>query len=565
MLYGNIYDYYYYENRLMLLDEVIEELSNYNIIKSFYTENSYNSAYKNLISSSDNNSSEECDLAGYQPVEGLMNVNILRDKILNFENEDGKRKVVYIKNPLVFFSDTARSGNNDEYIPGQSIHYFNEFSRKLEDDNILIIMVADKLKNIPRAIYEDNPDAAVLHISYPESEIREVFIKEHIDRNMIFENYFDIVNDYVHLTADRTLKEIQKIFLKGIPQGLDPEKPKEFVDYYDFGEVDSPWTKLKLEEIKNLDKRLSERVLGQDHAIDFVKKVMVRAKLGLTTVHQSGNSTRPIGIFFFVGPTGVGKTELAKAMADAIFRSEKEFKRFDMSEYKEESLNKLIGASPGYIGYEEGGQLTNWVDEHPFSVILFDEIEKANGKIWDTFLQILEDGRLTSSRGKTVHFNEAVVIFTSNLGQKEASNYLSQSGNNYNEEELHRIYQKSVKDYFKDTLGRSEILNRIGNNIVPFNHINNEEIYRRIARLKIETIVSNIAETLDCHIQYGIDIIDFIIDTIISSREKFGGRAVVNNLETYFINEFGLFYIDRQPDSCEAYIDVKRPERISFR
>ena len=178
-------------------------------------------------------------------------------------------------------------------------------------------------------------------------------------------------------------------------------------------------------------------------------------------------------ILFFVGPTGVGKTELSKALAKFLFGDEQACIRFDMSEYAQENSDqKLIGAPPGYVGYEEGGQLTNAVREKPFSIILFDEIEKAakpNPRILDIFLQILEDGRLTDSKGETVYFSESVIIFTSNLGASEVSS----SGSN---EEVAEEFIKIVKNYFDNEIKRPEILGRIGyNNIVPFNFIKDKE------------------------------------------------------------------------------------------
>ena len=556
LLYGNVYDHYYYENNLLGLDEVMEEIGEVNILEDYYTENKM-SEIANLLKG---NQSVNHTTTGYRDEHGVLNVDCVREELTN-NTQLGQKNVIYIKNAGLFFSDYD---SNSEVENIHSVHYFNEFLRKSRSENILIVLVSEKLQYFPPAIYKDNPEAAVIQIEYPESEIREEFIKEYLSYDDV-NDYYGTLNDFAKMTSSRTLKEVEKIFIKGQEQGLDYSKPEEFISYYDFGEEESPWTKLNIEDVRNMDQTLKDRVLGQDHAVEFVKKILVRAKLGLTTVHQSNYSTRPIGLFFFVGPTGVGKTELAKALTDAVFKSESEFKRFDMSEYKEESsLNKLIGSSPGYVGYEEGGQLTNWVREHPFSVILFDEIEKADPKIWDTFLQILEDGRLTDNKGKTVHFNESIIIFTSNIGNKRVNSHL-EANPEVEQEVLQEMYLDAVRNYFKNDLGRVEILNRIGNNIIAFNHIENREIYQKITKAKLDVIVDNIEQELDCSLVYDDDVIDFIIDRIKAKDDKFGARAVINFLETYFVNEFGVFYIQRQPQKTRAVVTKEPEAKITFK
>ena len=545
LLYGNIYDHFYYEGELITsIDEIINENKNLNVIKSFFTEKDMEKISNAIIE-------EKLDevYSGYNRSDALLEVNQLIEKA---KVEMEGKKIIYIKNTHLFFNDF--NFNSDCQI-SHSIHYFNEFLQNTEED-ICVVMISDKLNYFPKAIYMNNSEASVIHIEKPEEDIRKEFIKEYLPETIV--NYNKTLMKFSQSTHGRTLKEIEMIFIKGEDLSLDYNDPVKFISYYDFEEKESPWTKLDLKELKEIDKKLKERVLGQDHAVMFIKKILVRAKLNLNSVHQEEESNKPIGIFFFVGPTGVGKTELAKAMTDAIFGNEREFKRFDMSEYKEEvSLNKFIGASPGYVGYEEGGQLTNWVSEHPFSVILFDEIEKANPKIWDNFLQILEDGRLTDNKGKTVYFKESILIFTSNIGNKKVNKNISEM-ENINNEKTRELYFSEVKNYFTDELGRVEILNRIGNNIIPFNHIDSEEIYTKIISSKLNIIIKNIEKNLGCTIEIGKEIIGFIIKRIKDNKEKFGGRAVVNFLESYFINEFGIFYIEKEVKKCKAVVNGKK-------
>jgi ATP-dependent Clp protease ATP-binding subunit ClpB len=202
---------------------------------------------------------------------------------------------------------------------------------------------------------------------------------------------------------------------------------KEEVDDEDIAEVISRWTGIPVsrmlegerQKLVNMEARLGQRVIGQKQAIEAVSNAVRRARSGL----QDPN--RPIGSFIFMGPTGVGKTELAKALAEFIFDSEQAMVRIDMSEFMEKhSVSRLIGAPPGYVGYDEGGYLTEAVRRRPYSVVLFDEIEKAHPEVFNVLLQILDDGRMTDGHGKTVDFTNTIIIMTSNVG----SQYIQELG-----------------------------------------------------------------------------------------------------------------------------------------
>src|SRR5690606_13759088 len=191
---------------------------------------------------------------------------------------------------------------------------------------------------------------------------------------------------------------------------------KRLSEMYKYGVTTNEWDKIQSSRLENAEEFICGRIKGQKAAVARVLDIIKRAKIGLSA-GDSSKSNRPRGVLFFAGSTGVGKTEMAKALAALLFGQEERLLRFDMSEYAApQSDQRLLGAPPGYVGYEEGGQLTNAVKKNPFSILLFDEIEKAHGSIFDKFLQILDDGRLTDGKGETIYFSECIIIFTSNLG-----------------------------------------------------------------------------------------------------------------------------------------------------
>jgi ATP-dependent Clp protease ATP-binding subunit ClpB len=235
---------------------------------------------------------------------------------------------------------------------------------------------------------------------------------------------------------------------------------KEEVDEEDIADIISKWTGIPVarmlegeaQKLLHIEENLHHRVIGQDEAIAAVASAIRRARAGL----QDPN--RPLGSFIFMGPTGVGKTELAKALAEFLFDDEQAMVRLDMSEFMEKhSVAKLIGAPPGYVGYEEGGYLTEAVRRRPYSVILFDEIEKAHPEVFNLLLQVLDDGRLTDSHGRTVDFRNTVVIMTSNIG----SAHIQELSGWENEEEMKRRVMEALRSHF-----RPEFLNRIDDTII---------------------------------------------------------------------------------------------------
>ena len=240
----------------------------------------------------------------------------------------------------------------------------------------------------------------------------------------------------------------------------------------------------EIQKLVHMEERLKERIIGQDEAVEFVSNAIRRNRAGLS------DPDRPIGSFLFLGPTGVGKTELARALAEFMFDDERAMVRIDMSEYMEKhSVARMIGAPPGYIGYEEGGQLTEHLRRKPYSVVLFDEIEKAHPDVFHALLQILEDGRLTDGQGRTVSFKNAVIVMTSNVGSstmKETHIGFSVHSRGANNEEA----RKSILDALRSTF-RPEFLNRI-DDIIVFNTLSREHL-ERIIQIQLKRVVGLLA------------------------------------------------------------------------
>jgi ATP-dependent Clp protease ATP-binding subunit ClpA len=258
----------------------------------------------------------------------------------------------------------------------------------------------------------------------------------------------------------------------------------------------------------------------------------------VTGAQARTGGNRPRGVLFFAGPTGVGKTELAKALTQLIFGDERAYIRFDMSEFAEEHTGaRLLGAPPGYIGYDAGGELTNAVREKPFSVVLFDEIEKAHPRILDKFLQILDDGRLTDGRGETAYFSEAILVFTSNLGitvEDEHGRRVQQVSADDPHEVVETRVRTAIQDYFKFRLSRPEILNRIGDNIIVFGFIT-PAVGAQIFDGMLRNVVNRVRAEHKIDLVLAAGVLDQLREVCIADLSN-GGRGIGNQLESAFVN-----------------------------
>lgn len=304
----------------------------------------------------------------------------------------------------------------------------------------------------------------------------------------------------------------------------------------DIAKIVSEWTgipvvqltKEESERLLNMENVLHERVIGQSEAVTAIAKAIRRGRVGLK------DPKRPVGSFIFLGPTGVGKTELCKALAEAMFGDENAMLRLDMSEYMEKhTVSKLIGSPPGYVGFEEGGQLTEKVRRKPYSVVLFDEIEKAHPDVFNMFLQILEDGRLTDSQGRTVDFKNTIIIMTSNVGARLITEKQSSLGFNSENENAEESEKKDIKELVTGELRkvfRPEFLNRV-DDIIVFNKLNKDEI-KQIAVKMLKTL-ENRLDKMNIKISFTDNAISEIADK--GFDENYGARplrrAIQNEIE----------------------------------
>ena len=385
------------------------------------------------------------------------------------------------------------------------------------------------------------PDKAIDLIDEACSKIR---ITNHNDNDILkqYENKLaEYNNQKEQLLIEDKLDEIKELKEKEALVKYEYEKEKNKLTEYkktnnnkvgaeDIANVVSLWTKIPVskltedenEKLKNLEKILHEKVIGQDEAIEKVSKALRRNRLGIK------DPNKPIGTFLFLGPTGVGKTELSKAIADTMFGTKNSLIRVDMSEFMEKfTVSKLIGSPPGYVGYEEGGQLTDKIRTNPYSVVLFDEIEKANEDIFNVLLQVLDEGHMTDGQGRKVSFKNSIIIMTSNVGANRIidNNSLGFETEKKTEEVEHEEMKNNVMDEVKK-LFKPEFINRI-DDIIVFHKLTKEEI-SEIMDLQLYDISKRIKDNLNITIHLTDKAKDYILDK--GYKDEFGARELKRTL-----------------------------------
>ncbi len=426
-----------------------------------------------------------------------------------------------------------------------------------------VLWLVNRVQDLPSWLSLDSTRVATLSIGLPDYETREESARhlggifpgyEHADE----EARTRFARTFAQLTDGLPLVALADVAQLADRQGIGYRDVDDAVQCYKVGASENPWKKNYLRErIAGALPFIEERVRGQRPAVTKTIDILMRSVMGLTGAQARSTGNRPRGVLFFAGPTGVGKTELAKTLTQLIFGDDRAYIRFDMSEFAEEHTGaRLLGAPPGYIGYDAGGELTNAVREKPFSVVLFDEVEKAHPRILDKFLQILEDGRLTDGRGETAYFSEAILVFTSNLGIF-VENEHGQRVQNVQTGDPHEVVEARVRgaiqDYFKFHLSRPEILNRIGDNIVVFGFIT-PEIGAQIFDGMLRNVVNRVRDEHKVELRIDPAVRERLRELCIRDLSN-GGRGVGNQLESLFVNPLARAMF-RFPLEGRATVDV---------
>ena len=396
---------------------------------------------------------------------------------------------------------------NDRFLPDKAIDLIDEACSKIKLKSVTMPEKVTKLEKEIQKVNKDKEEAIIAQSFEDAAKFRD---KEK--------------------ELKKKLEEEKNKWKKS------EQKNEALVTSEDICDVISSWTKIPVskltkkesEKLKELDTKLKERVIGQDEAVEALARAIKRARVGLK------DEKRPIGSFIFLGPTGVGKTELTKALAENLFGDENSMIRFDMSEFMEpHSVSKLIGSPPGYVGYDDGGQLTEQVRRKPYSIILFDEIEKAHPDVFNILLQILEDGRLTDSNGRTVSFKNTVIIMTSNIGARSITE--NKTIGFMSKTDATKDYEKT-KNEVMDELKRAfrpEFLNRL-DDIIVFKKLSEESV-EKITRLMLKDF-EKLVENKNIKISIDESLVKFIaktgFDTVYGARPL--RRAIQSNVEDKF-------------------------------
>lgn len=432
-----------------------------------------------------------------------------------------------------------------------------------------VIWIVEKEGDLPDWFVVDNPRLRHIPVPRPDNLARRALapalLKPLVGAGQASpETLKKAEDDYVDGTEGMLLLDVSAISVLARVEGVPVEKIADAVRRYKVGVTQDPWLQIDRNKIKNAEFFIRQRVKGQSEAVVHMLDIVKRAVTGVGGGRRGG---RPRGVAFLAGPTGVGKTELAKTITSLLFGDESAYIRFDMSEFSAEHADqRLIGAPPGYVGYDAGGELTNAIREKPFSVVLFDEIEKAHPKVLDKFLQILDDGVLTSGRGDRVYFSEALIIFTSNLGIYKLTESGERILNVSPTEPYGAVKQKvesEIERHFKFVLNRPEILNRMGENIIVFDFIRDDIAIQIFDQMVANTLLDLKAQELSVSMS----------ESAMSSLRSLcmadlsnGGRGIRNQVEANLLNPLArvLFDADAQPGSAYV-VTALRPGELTLK
>lgn len=396
-------------------------------------------------------------------------------------------------------------------------------------DDSKVFFIFDNASDIPRALNESSGLAKTIIVSKPDNSQRKQFI------SLVFPELPDeAVENLSDIAADIPLRKLQDIFQVACDEVGNPGKNElvKYIKQYIYGYTDSPWEGLSKVKVSSLEDALNDQIKGQERA---TKRISDKVKVAWSGVGSALDGEKaPKGVAVLCGPTGVGKTELAKQLTGFVMGDPNLLIRIDANEYHEEhTAQRLVGSPPGYVGCEQGGQLTNAVNERPFSVILIDEIEKAHPAFWDYFMNILQDGRLTDGRGNLCLFNNTFLLFTTNLGAKEASDNP--------DEDTDSIIYEAIEKYFSD-INRREIFGRLKKHIVPFNFIT-DEVACQIVEKQMKSFQNNYFASKHVKVNFA-DTVILAVKNIAGHASEYGGRDIKNTVNECLENQFVKICLD---------------------